>query len=113
SPDARRVRAYLEDGVDQQAVGLALVGPVLLFMRHKLGNPSLHASAVLTDHGAAVFLGPSGQGKSSMAASFLRDGAVLLTDDALPLQAREEGIFGLPGVPFMKLWNETAVCALG
>lgn len=107
APDARLVDVYPEPGCDPQALGLAMVGPVVLFMLHKLGRPSLHASGVVTPRGAAVFLGPQGQGKSTMAATFLREGMPLLTDDALPLQANSDGIYGTPGLPFMKLWHET------
>ncbi len=108
APDATRVDIYPDKGVDERALGLALGGPVMLFVRRKLGCPSLHASAVVTERGAIAFLGPRGRGKSTMAASFLRRGALLLTDDALPLVFREDGIYGTPGPPFMKVWHETA-----
>ena len=113
SPDAAYVDVYPDDQADDQALGLALAGPVLTFVRHKLGCPSLHASAVVTADGAVAFLGPRGRGKSTMAASFLRRGALLLTDDALPLLAQETGIDGVPGPAFMKVWHETATHTLG
>jgi len=83
APDARRVRVYPEGEADERAIGLGLAGPVLLYIVHKLGRPSLHAGAVVTEHGAVGFLGQQGQGKSTITASFLRHGAALLTDDAL------------------------------
>ncbi len=106
--DAGQVDVYPDAGSDEQALGLALGGPVMLFVRHRRGRPSLHASAVVTASGVVAFLGPRGRGKSTMAASFLRRGARLLTDDALPLLARDDGIYGTPGPPFMKVWHETA-----
>ena len=106
-PDARHVDVYPDGQIDERALALALTGPVLLFARHKLGYPSLHASAIVTARGAVAFLGASGQGKSTMVASFLRIGAALLTDDALPLQPRDDGVHGVPGPPFMKVWRET------
>jgi hypothetical protein len=106
--DATWVGVYPDDWADERALGLALGGPVMLFIRHKRGWPSLHASAVVTAHGSVAFLGPRGRGKSTMAASFLRRGALLLTDDALPLAFRDDGIYGMPGPPFMKVWHETA-----
>jgi hypothetical protein len=112
SPDAKSVDVYAEHPADDQAIGLALAGPVLTFVRHKLGCPSLHASAIVTTHGAVAFLGPRGRGKSTMAASFMRRGALLLTDDALPLLGQDNGIHGVPGPAFMKVWHETAAHTL-
>lgn len=108
TPDARRVDVYPDDQADEPNPGFALAGPILLFVRHRLGYPSLHASAIITSRGAIAFLGPRGRGKSTMAASFLRRDAALLTDDALPLQTGDDGIYAVPGPPFMKVWQETA-----
>lgn len=113
SPDAACVDVYPDERADDRSLGLALAGPVLTFVRHQLGCPSLHASAVVTAHGAVAFLGPRGRGKSTMAASFLRWGALLLTDDALPLLVQGSGIHGVPGPAFMKVWHETAAHTLG
>ena len=108
SPDARRVDVYPEPGVEDSVLGLLLTGHIATFVLNQLGYPSLHASAVLTKHGAAAFLGPKGRGKSTMAASFLRRGATLLTDDTLPLRSTADGVLGMPGVPVMKLWPQAA-----
>ncbi|MBI4507084.1 MAG: hypothetical protein HY691_16250 [Chloroflexi bacterium] len=112
SADARQADLYPADGADPRTLGLVLVGPIALYAVHKRGRPTLHASAVVTAHGAAAFVGPPNQGKSTIAACFLRRGAALLTDDALPLQARDDGVYGEPGPPMMKLWRATAECAL-
>jgi hypothetical protein len=111
--DWRRVDVYPEPGADARALGLALVGPVALFVLHQLGRPSLHASAIVTGQGAVAFVGPPGRGKSTMAASFLRRGATLLSDDGLPLRLYQDTVYGDPGVPFMKLWSQTAERTLG
>jgi hypothetical protein len=112
APGARRVEIYPEAGADERALGLMLLGQVATFVMFQLGYPSLHASAVVTERGAVAFLGQPGQGKSTMAACFLRHGAPLLTDDVLPLRALHDGIYGVPGPPIMKLWPETAECTL-
>jgi hypothetical protein len=108
SPDARRVDVYPAPGADEALLGLLLAGQVSTFILHRLGYPCLHASAVVVGDGAVAFLGPKGQGKSTMAAAFLRRGATLLTDDALPLEATDSGVFGSPGLAMMKLWPEAA-----
>lgn len=102
------VEVYLKAGADRRAMGILLAGQVSIFLLQQRGQPCLHASAVVTDHGTIAFLGRQGQGKTTLAAAYLRRGAALLTDDALPLQAHPDGVYGTPGLSFMKLWSETA-----
>jgi hypothetical protein len=109
---ARWVDVYPDAAMSEESLGLVLVGHIAVFVLYLLGCPSLHAGAVATERGAVVFVGPKGQGKSTMTASFLRRGAALLTDDALPLRQETDGIYGAPSLPMMKLWRETAACAL-
>jgi hypothetical protein len=107
-PGARRVVVYPEPGADEGALGLLLAGQISVFVLNQLGIPTLHASAAITPHGAVAFLGPKGQGKSTMTAAFLKRGATMLTDDVLPLRVTGEGAFGFPSLPLMKLWPQTA-----
>ncbi|HEX5165640.1 MAG TPA: hypothetical protein VFV93_09615 [Thermomicrobiales bacterium] len=113
SADARQVAVYPNATADPRAVGLTLAGPVALYMLHRRGRPSLHATAVHYAGRTIAFLGEQGHGKSTMAAGFIADGATLLTDDALPLEDAGDVIYGHPGLPFMKVWTATAECALG
>jgi hypothetical protein len=117
-PDAREVDVYPAPGADDGALGLMLLGPVSALVLQRFGTPSLHACAVLTNDGATngraiAFLGRPGQGKSTLAATFVRRGASLVTDDVLPLSIRDETVLGVPGPPMMKVWHETAEGALG
>jgi hypothetical protein len=112
APDYRRIDVYPEQAADERAVGILLAGLVVVYAVHQLGCPMLHASAVLTERGAAAFLGRQGQGKSTMAAACLRRGAALLADDALPLRIIDGAAYAGPSLPFMKVWRETATCAL-
>ncbi|MGA9797822.1 MAG: hypothetical protein WBQ68_02345 [Terriglobales bacterium] len=57
--------------------------PLILSRREPL---VLHASAVLTPQGAIAFVGKSGQGKSTVAASFGQIGCPLISDDYLVLR---------------------------
>lgn len=107
-PGALRVDVYPAEGADERALGLVLTGQLAVFLLHQSGTPTLHASAVATEYGAAVFFGPKGQGKSTMAASFLRRAATLLTDDVLALRLREGVVEGVPGPALMKVWAATA-----
>jgi hypothetical protein len=113
APDARTVTIYAEWNADPRALALVVLGQVAIYILHQLGYPSLHASGILVGGGAVVFVAPPGTGKSTMAGCFLRHGATLLTDDVLPLQARGDGIYALPGAPVMKVWSATASNTLG
>jgi hypothetical protein len=112
-PHAGRVTVYPTPDVDEDDLGLLLIGPIASFLLHQAGSPNLHASAVVTQHGACAFVGPSTFGKSTLAASLLRNGARLLTDDILPLRFESDGVYGVPGPAMMKLWPATAHQTLG
>jgi hypothetical protein len=107
-PDAREITVYPAANAEEDAVALALIGKASTFVLHQQGTISLHASAVSTSREAVVFLGPPGQGKSTMAASFVSNGASLISDDVLPLHATPEGVFAVPSLPIMKLWPHSA-----
>ena len=64
------------------------VWPLLLSKR---GHLVFHAAAVEIGEHAIAFMGASGRGKSTLAASFAGNGYRLLTDDGLVLQARADG----------------------
>jgi hypothetical protein len=63
-----------------------LLGRVLATLQYREGWLPLHASAVATPRGTIAFLGPKGVGKTSMAAALVRAGALLVTDDTLPVE---------------------------
>ena len=107
-PDPRRVDVYPSQDCDVLLLQQVLLGIVGTLVLTRLGQPCLHASAVVTEQGTVAFLGPSGHGKSTMAATFLRNGAALLSDDVLPLGSDDHAIWAKPGVPFMKIWDPTA-----
>jgi|SRR5215831_17463663 len=80
------------------------VVPLILSRREHL---VLHASAVLTRHGAIAFAGKSGKGKSTLAASFALEGFPLVSDDYLVLRQRQEGWMAIPAYPGVRLWPST------
>lgn len=79
--------------------------PVVLSQRESL---VLHASAVLTPYGAIAFAGKSGQGKSTLAASFAQKGCPLVSDDCLVLRAEHGDWTAFPSYPSVRLWPSTA-----
>ena len=68
----------------------------------------LHGTAVATQHGAVVFAGAVGSGKSSLATALLRRGCPLLADDLVALtHANGSAPTVQPGLPYLKLWADT------
>ncbi len=71
---------------------------VLPRMLGQRGHLILHASAVeLTPGEGIAFVGKSGWGKSTLAASFFANGARLLSDDCLRIGEEAGRVVGIPG----------------
>jgi hypothetical protein len=83
--------------------------PVVLLQR---GSLVMHASAVVVDGRAAVFLGAPGTGKSTIAAAFHCAGSPVLADDIVGIRLNDGDLSVLPGVPQLRL-DAAAVAALG
>jgi len=111
--DARRIYAGAVTGVEDEAMLAYLLVDALSFSMVRLGWEPLHATAVLTDHGVAAFLGNSGDGKSTLAALLLRHGCTLVTDDMLVLVRDRCGWVAEPGPPRLKLYRDMADHLLG
>ena len=79
---------------------------VLPLLLSQCGKLVLHASAVTGPGGALAFTGSSGQGKSTLAASFSTSGYELLTDDCLIVEERHGSVFGTPLYPSLRLYPE-------
>jgi len=78
--------------------------PLILSRRESL---VLHASAVLTGHGAIAFAGKTGKGKSTLASSFALEGFPLVSDDYLVLRPGHAGWMAMPSYPGVRLWPST------
>ena len=99
--------------VKEHLIRLPLLGSVLAMALHQRQFLVLHGSAVAIEDGAAIFVGASGQGKSTMAATLCSRGHQLASDDVAALQINTEKCNLIPGFPQMKLWSETARAILG
>jgi hypothetical protein len=100
-------------GVEEHVLRLFILGAAFAALLHQCGFLILHASAVAVDGRVAIFLGRSGQGKSTLAAALNDLGHRLMTDDivAVNFEAGDEPIV-FAGFPQIKLWPEVAA-ALG
>jgi hypothetical protein len=87
-----------------------LVDQVIPRVLGQRGNLVLHASAIEMPTGqGAVFVGNSGWGKSTLASSFFRNGARLVTDDCLLLEAKDGRLVGVPSYCGSRLWTDSAL----
>jgi hypothetical protein len=108
SPDGRRITGRQNDEAHEESFQVYLLGQALSYALVKQGFEPLHATAIVVNGGAAVLLGSSGFGKSSLAACFLDAGHRLLTDDLLILRPTRRGVMAYPGPPRIKLFPQLA-----
>lgn len=107
STDARTICGYLRAGCPPETMRHLLLNQVIPIVLSHLGKLVLHASACVTAHGAIAFMGVTGTGKSTLAASFGLQGCVVLTDDCLLVEEQEGQVITVPGYPGLRLWPET------
>ncbi len=108
SPDGRQITGRQNDEAHEESFQVYLLGQALSYALVKQGFEPLHATAIVVDGTAAVLLGNSGFGKSSLAACFLDAGHRLLTDDLLILRPTSRGIMAYPGPQRIKLFPKLA-----
>jgi len=90
-------------------VRLFLLSVCLGALLHQRGILALHASAIRTRRGAVLFIGASGNGKSTLLTSFVRRGYEMLADDIAGIVIDESGrMTVLPGYPQIKIWADAA-----
>ena len=66
----------------------------------------LHAGAIAVNGASVVFSGPSGIGKSTLAAGFHRRGYPFLADDVCAIMTVNGHPAVIPGFPRLKLWAD-------
>lgn len=108
SADRMQIRCRPLPGIPEVTVRHLLLDQVIPLVLSRREAVVLHASAVLTPHGVIAFAGKSGQGKSTLAASFAQQGYALVSDDCLVLRAENGGWTALPSYPGVRLWPSTA-----
>ncbi|MEQ9318655.1 MAG: hypothetical protein RIF41_05825 [Polyangiaceae bacterium] len=114
TPDGLAIRCHSRPGVALASLEQLLVDQVLPRALHLAGRTCLHGSAVRLDDGRALaFVGPSGIGKSTLAAHLCERGAALLCDDALALEVSAEAIVVHPAYASVRLWPDSAKALAG
>ncbi len=85
-----------------------LVGTIMGVVLYQRKFLVLHASAVNINGGAVAFLGVSGEGKSSTAATFVTHGYNIITDDVAPIDLNSNSLIMHPGFPQVKIGEKIA-----
>jgi hypothetical protein len=95
----------------QELITALYYNQIIPMLESRKGRIVLHAAAIAAGGVALGFLGQSGRGKSTLAASFARAGHPFLTDDGLVLEPDGPGYQAKPSQPFIRLWpdSESAV----
>jgi hypothetical protein len=78
--------------------------PLVLNLRRR---EALHAAAVRIPGGVCAFIGPTGTGKSTLAASFLCAGYSAVSDDCLVVEESGPQVLAIPAYPGLRLWDDT------
>ena len=112
SADGSTVIAHPAPGTDESTVEHLYINQMMPLALSRQGRPAYHASVVTVPGGAVAFLGETGMGKSTLAASFALGEATFLTDDALLIEEIDGGCLAMPSHASLRLW-EDSVEALG
>jgi len=92
-------------GIDEASVRVFLLGSAFGALLLQRGLFVLHGNAIEIDGQCLICVGPSGIGKSTLTAAFIKRGCRVLADDVVPID--NEGV-AIPGFPRIKLWKDTA-----
>lgn len=103
--DGERITIEPLPGSDEASIRIFLLGSCLGALLFQRGFLVLHGNAIQVGDGCLVCAGHSGTGKSTLAASFLRQGHRILADDMV---AVNEAGAAIPGFPRLKLWRDAA-----
>jgi hypothetical protein len=107
SADARNIHGYPRANCPPETMRHLLLNQVIPVVLSHLGKLVLHASACGTPQGVIAFMGTTGMGKSTLAASFGLRGYPVLTDDCLLVEEQGQQIVTVPSYPGLRLWPET------
>jgi hypothetical protein len=107
APDGSEASCWIVPGIDDGTLEHLFLNQVLPLMQSARGDLIFHASAVECLGGAIAFLGVSGRGKSTLAASFAISGKRFLTDDGFGLELTADGYDVLPSHPSIRVWDDT------
>ena len=101
-----RITVMPEPGAAEDDILAFLMGSALGSLLHQRGRLVLHASAVVLNGSGVAIAGPSGVGKSTLAAALHRKGHPFLADDLCAVTTIAGKPVLLPGLPHFRLWGD-------
>lgn len=90
-----------------------LLGPIFGFLMRLRGFICLHASAVVIDNSASLFVGPAGAGKSTLAAAFAQLGYPVVSDDIAVIVDHGDHFLVRQAYPRVRLWSDSVSAFYG
>ncbi|MEL6927310.1 MAG: hypothetical protein AAFO95_01590 [Cyanobacteria bacterium J06600_6] len=106
--DGNKIVFIPASGVTQEMVGFYAVGTVMSILLYQRKFLVLHGSVLNVEGEAVIFLGNSGDGKSTIAAALHSAGYKLINDDVAPVTLGEQPASLQPGFPQIKMSLETS-----
>ena len=94
-------------GGSDDDIGCIFAGTPLTALLQQRGMATFHAAAVQTTDGAALLLGESGDGKSTLAAALVERGYALVADDVTAVVVNRAVAAAVPGFNSLRLWKAT------
>jgi hypothetical protein len=86
-----------------------LMGSCFGALMHQRRLLVMHASSIQTAHGAVLFVGPSGHGKSTLLAALVDRGYAMLADDVTAIEVESQSVpVAFASFPRMRLGVEAA-----
>lgn len=107
SINGRTVSCYPRTNCPPETMRHLLLNQVIPLVFSHLGKVVLHASACVIPQGVIAFMGMTGAGKSTLAASFGLRGFPVISDDCLLVEEQGEEIVTTHSYPGLRLWPET------
>jgi hypothetical protein len=101
--EGRRILIQPHAGASPEKVRLFLFGSTMSALLYQRGLLPIHGSAVLTQWGGMIFVGPQGSGKSTLAAEFHRCGYRVFGDDVCAVEWTPLGVRILPALAHFRL----------
>ncbi len=105
--DGREIKVYPCPDASFDDIRLYLLGSAMGAMLHQRGMLPFHGSSICVDNRAITFSGPSGIGKSTLAAALVTRGYRMLADDVSAISFADSGLPMVnPGMPQLKLCDD-------
>jgi len=89
--------------VEDSVISIFIEGRAITAILNQRNVLTLHGSGVVKNKKGILIVGHSGAGKTSLTTGLLNSGFMLLTDDIIALDVKEQRLFIYPGMPVQKI----------